>query len=208
MLNIQGKDCLVVGAGAVAERKLKKLLAAKAKVRVVSPQATPTIRGWAQQEQVEWVKRTFQADDARGATLIVAATDQAEVNIAVYETVKPQQWINIADRPDLSTFIFPAVLTRGDLQLSISTAGAYPGLAKHLRKKLEREYGLEYGSYLTFLKEVRQQILSLGLNKTETSKLLRMYLDERYVEAAKEGVLDELEQAALEELAILKNKPN
>src|SRR5699024_3663344 len=109
---------------------------------------------------------------------------------------------------DLSTFVFPASFSQGSLQVSISTGGNYPGLAKKLRGKLENELGVEYGPYLVFLREMRQRVLALELDSMQTKSLLNEFLDDRYLYAAKHGNLETLKQAAIRQLHILKNKSN
>lgn len=191
MIQLEEKQCLVVGAGHVAERKIRKLLQAKASVTVVSPQATANIRQWAVEKELVWRERPFQTTDVQESTLVVAATNNPEVNLHVYHSVNRNQWINVIDRPDLSSFIFPAIVERGGLQLSISTAGGYPGLAKKLRKELEEQFGPEYEEYLLFLVDIRQKVLSMKLPKEVTSKLLREFLKDCYLQAARAGKLEE-----------------
>lgn len=206
MIKLEGKLCLVVGAGVVAERKIRKLLQAGAKIKVISPQATKGIRGWASENVIEWDERQFQKDDVEGATLVVAATNVAAVNMHVFQAIQSHQWINMVDRPDLSTFIFPAVLERGGLHLSVSTTGGYPGLAKKIRQQLEGQFGPEYAEYLSFLAAVRQEILSLKLPKIETTALFQEFLQDRYYKWTREGKLEQRNNQAQKIVEERKNK--
>ena len=208
MMKLEERLCLVVGAGLVAERKISKLLQAGAKVLVVSPQVTETIRNWLAKEQVEWWERPFQSSDVKGATLVVAATNDPKVNLHVYQSLESYQWINIVDRPDLSSFIFPAILERGGLHVSISTTGGYPGLAKKLRQKLEAEIGPEYEEYLSFLVDMRHRVLSMQLPKEEKSRLLQEFLHDRYLEGVRAGKLQEYKTNAIQLLEAAQNKSN
>ena len=138
MIDLRGKPCLVVGGGKVAGRKVKTLIDAGAHVKVVSPAITPMIKYWALSRKVEWFARPYQQEDGAGQFLVVAATDDPGVNRTVYCHAKMRdQWINVVDQPGLCNFTIPAVLTRGKLQIAISTQGASPSVAKKIRRELE-----------------------------------------------------------------------
>jgi precorrin-2 dehydrogenase/sirohydrochlorin ferrochelatase len=196
MVFLKEKKCLVVGGGKVAERKIRSLLDTGADLHVVSPACTLRIEEWAQSGRLTLYKRPFQPEDVKGAALLLAATDNPAVNLSVYQAMEPWQWINMADRPDLSTFIVPSTLERGSLQVAVSTGGHYPGLAKKLRHQLEEWMGLEYGDYVAFLGEMRERILGLPLDETRRRELLAQLLDDRFLQWTMEGRVEERNREA------------
>jgi siroheme synthase-like protein len=134
VLDLDGVDVLVVGGGRVARRKVEGLLAAGAAVRVVAPEVDP----WIQEHAATIVLRSFRAADLDGARLVLTATDDAEVNAAVSAAATERGlWVNSADDPENCTFILPAVARDGPVAVSVSTGGASPALASHLRGELE-----------------------------------------------------------------------
>ncbi|WP_409177598.1 bifunctional precorrin-2 dehydrogenase/sirohydrochlorin ferrochelatase [Brevibacillus fortis] len=187
MVNLQNKRCLVVGGGQVAERKIGSLLAAGADVTVVSPSCTATILEWAHAKKLMVALRPFTSQDVDEAVLIIAATSDPAVNLAVYEACRPHQWINIVDRPDLCSFTVPSVVARGDLQIAISTGGNNPGLAKKMRRQLEAWVGPEYEDYTLFLGSMRRQVLSLAVSEADKRAILAELLDDRFLQWTKNG---------------------
>jgi len=196
MASLKEKKCLVVGGGKVAERKIGALLDTGADLHVVSPVCTRQIQDWAEQGRLTLHERPFEAKDVKGAALLFAATDNPAVNLAVYEAREPWQWINLADRPDLSTFVVPSTLQRGSLQVAVSTGGSYPGLAKKLRQQLEARIGDEYGAYVSFLGEMRAHILRLPLDEQRRRERLAALLDDRFLQWTVEGNIAQRDREA------------
>jgi len=161
-LDIKGRACLVVGGGGVGTRKAKGLLAAGARVSVVSPEISPGLRGLTP-EPVRWHRRSYRPEDLDGMFLVFGATDDEALNRRIYDDAgKRNVLCNIADRPDICNFILPSVVHRGDLLIAISTSGKSPAFAKKLRKDLERQYGEEYARFLRLMGAVRERLLSKG----------------------------------------------
>jgi precorrin-2 dehydrogenase / sirohydrochlorin ferrochelatase len=132
---------VVVGGGAVASRKVGKLLQAGAEVVVVSPEVLPELAGM----DVEIQHRPYEYGDLEGANLAFTATDSREVNAAVVREAKERGVpINVADRPAEGDFAVPATLRRGGLQVAVSTGGASPTLARRIRDELEEAFGPEW----------------------------------------------------------------
>jgi precorrin-2 dehydrogenase / sirohydrochlorin ferrochelatase len=133
-LDLEGKPVLVVGAGKVALRKTRGLLEAGAAVTVVAPRAEPEFG----QLAVTMRQRAFRPSDIRGAVLVFAATDNRAVNQAVAQAAKRQGIpVNVADARAECSFIVPARITRGNVQIAISTGGESPRVAGALRRKIE-----------------------------------------------------------------------
>ncbi len=158
---IENQTCLVVGGGAVGERKVQDLLAAGARVSVVSRVLTPALADLASRGKIVYLAEDFDETQVAGMALVMAATDDPEVNSKVSAAAKQRGiWVNVADDPEHCTFIVPAQVKRGDLTLAISTGGASPALARRVREELQEHFGPEYGPYLDLLRRVRTRLLT------------------------------------------------
>ena len=163
-LDIGGRRCVVIGGGKVAERKVAGLLECGATVSVVSPELSEPLRCLADRGGINWVARPYQPGDLAGAFLVIAATDDPAVQEAVHaEAEQGNLLLNVADVPKWCNFILPATVRRGDLTISVSTAGKSPALAKQLRKNLEKQYTDDYDLLLQVLGRLRPMVLDLGL---------------------------------------------
>jgi len=161
-LDIRGRDCLVVGGGGVGARKAKGLLAAGARVTVVSPELTPELQALTP-DPVRWRQRGYRPEDLDGMFLVFGATDDEALNRRIYADAGERNVLcNIADRPEVCSFILPSVVRRGDLLIAISTSGKSPAFAKKLRKDLERQYGEGYARFLRLMGAIRERLLSSG----------------------------------------------
>ncbi len=152
-LDLANRPVVVIGAGRVAIRKIRSLLAAGAVVTVISPQAQRPLP-----QSVRWYKRRYRRGDLRGASVVVAATNDATVNRQVCaEAKRRRQLVNCVTEPVAGNFIVPAVVRRGQLTLAISTDGASPALAKQLRRELARFLGYRYPMLLKTISAARQR---------------------------------------------------
>ena len=156
-LKLEGRTCLVVGAGPVGEGKIRSLLDSGARVRVVSPTATSRVSEWAKANLISWQARRFQKTDFESALLVVAATSSTEVNDEIFAEAQRQRVLcNVVDVPDRCDFYYPSTVRRGDLQIAISTAGHSPLLAQRLRKELEQDLPEQLGPWLDEIGEARR----------------------------------------------------
>ncbi len=184
-LKLEGKQCLVVGAGKVGEPKVAGLLETGAHIRVVSLEASPAVREWAHAGRIELELHAFSAEDLDGAFLAVVATNSRTLNERVYHEAQRRRVLcNVVDVPDLCDFFYPAVVRRGDLQIAISTAGQSPSLAQKIRQQLEREFGPGYASWVAELGETRKLILASDLDKEHKLDLLHSLASREALEAA------------------------
>jgi precorrin-2 dehydrogenase/sirohydrochlorin ferrochelatase len=160
MVRLEGRKCLVVGAGRVAASKAAGLLNQGAEVVVVAPKAVAWIRQKARSGKLVWRRRPFSSGDVRGAFLVVAATNSAATNGAVFRACQARGVLcNVVDDPERCDFFYPAVVHRGPLQIAISTAGSSPALASRLRRELERQFGPEWKPFVEHIGKLRQQLL-------------------------------------------------
>ncbi len=159
MVRLQGRKCLVVGAGRVAAAKAAGLLGRGAQVVVVAPRAVEWIRARERAGKLAWHPRAFSARDLRGAFLVVAATDVPATNHAVFRACQSRGVLcNVVDDPEHCDFFYPAVVRRGPLQIAISTNGRSPALAARLRRELEKQFGPEWGAFVEHVGTLRRQI--------------------------------------------------
>jgi precorrin-2 dehydrogenase/sirohydrochlorin ferrochelatase len=172
-IKLEGRPCLVVGGGMVAESKVQSLLAAGARVTLVSPKATATLADLARLSSIVWFIREFETNDLDGVYLVIAATSKDEVNELVYHEADRRDILcNAVDQPLRCHFYFPAVLQRGALQIAISTAGLSPALAQRIRKELEAQFGAEYEEWLERLGRVRARLMRRGVDFETRRRLL------------------------------------
>ncbi len=156
-LKLEGRRCLVVGAGEIAEQKIKGLLASGANVHVVAPEAVAHVKTLAAEGRVTWIRRCFEAGDVTEAFLVIAATGDPDVNEKIYRICEEQRVLcNAVDEPERCHFYYPSVVKRGDLQIAISTNGKSPALAQRLRMELEARFGAEYAPWVQWLGSVRK----------------------------------------------------
>ncbi|HKW16892.1 MAG TPA: bifunctional precorrin-2 dehydrogenase/sirohydrochlorin ferrochelatase [Terriglobales bacterium] len=172
-LKLEGRQCLVVGAGTVAEGKIRGLLDAGALVQVVAPKAVFQIRRWDFEGKLSWKPREFDPRDLDEAAIVIAATNSHEVNTHIFREAKLHNVLcNSVDDPENCDFYYPAVVKRGDLQIAISTNGRSPALAQRLRKDLEEQFGPEYEAWVQELGNAREQLNGTVLDAEARKKLL------------------------------------
>ncbi|OIO39854.1 MAG: hypothetical protein AUJ75_00825 [Candidatus Omnitrophica bacterium CG1_02_49_10] len=160
-LALEGRRCVVVGAGRVAERKARRLLACGAGVSVIAVDATPGLRRLAREKKISLKQKKAGLKDLTGAYLVIAATSDRALNASISSyCLKNDILVNIVDSPDECSFILPSVVKRGDLVISISTGGISPALAKKVRVALEAGFGDEYAKFLRLMEEIRPLALN------------------------------------------------
>ena len=196
LLDIKGKLCTVVGGGSVAERKVKGLLEAGAKVRVVSPELSSGLSFLAGQGLIEWLQKNFSENDLERAVLVFAATDSRETQEKIRQQAeKNGQLLNVVDDPDSCSFHVPATLRRGDLTIAVSTRGKSPAVAALIRENLEEEFGPEYDILLEVMAQVRQQAGSdtKALSQPERKKIYKKILHNDIIDWIRTGQFDKLQ---------------
>lgn len=172
-LKLEGRSCLVVGAGRVGEPKIRSLIESGACLRVIAPAASAAVREWARGGRLTWLQKTYEASDLDGGFLVVAATSSVEVNHAVYEEAKRRGILsNVVDDPQRCDFYYPAIVRRGQLQIAISTAGLSPALAQRIRKQLEEEFPSVYADWLEELGRRREALFRSGVAPERRRQLL------------------------------------
>ena len=154
----------MVGGGSVAERKTGMLLEHQASVTVISPTLNQGLQHLAEQGVIQTIIRNYQAGDLEEAFLVIAATDDKCINAAIADQRgKQRALINVVDNPEISDFIVPALVRRGDITIAISTSGKSPALARKIRAELEKSFGAEYASLVRLINEVRSELRRRGV---------------------------------------------
>jgi precorrin-2 dehydrogenase/sirohydrochlorin ferrochelatase len=175
-VKLHGRNCLVVGGGAIAESKVQSLLAAGGAVRLVAPQVTLTLAEYARLQCIAWTARGFETADLDGVFLVIAATSDDKVNELIFREADRRNILcNAVDQPPRCHFYFPAVVRRGALQIAISTAGLSPALAQRIRKELEAEFGWEYEEWLERLGRMRAWLMRKGTDFERRKRLLHRF---------------------------------
>jgi len=198
ILLLDGRLAVVIGGGHVAERKVRTLLDAGARVRVVADDPTRGIIGRAKNGEIELLERRYATGDLAGAVVAVAATDDEEVNRGVFaEATELGIPVNVVDQVELCTFIAPSIVRQGDLVLAISTGGNAPALAVRIRERLEREFGEEYARFLELMGEVRASVKVPG-DQDERAKAWYRVIDSDVMDLVRAGEMDRARTRATE----------
>jgi siroheme synthase-like protein len=156
-LKLTGRRCVVVGGGEIGLEKVEGLLACDGRVTLIAPTAVPELEQLAREGSIEWERRDYAGpSDLEGTFIAIAATDDTDVNIRVYEDAERRAMlVNIVDVPPLCNFILPAIVRTGPLAIAISTAGASPALAKRIKAEISASFGEPYARLAELLNEVR-----------------------------------------------------
>ena len=187
-LDLKGRHVLIVGGGAIAMEKLHSLLPTGAKITVTSPNVTPEIRAWADAGALVWAERTFQPSDVDSAFMVVAATDDPELNAKVFHLGNQAlKLTNSVDDPANCNFIMSANVRSGPMQVAVSSAGCSPALAQRIRNRIQAELLTpEVGDLADFLGSWRPEVKRLL-----PSYKLRQRFWESVLDAGIETVLTE-----------------
>ncbi len=138
MLDIENKNCLVIGGGNVAFRKIRTLLEYSANISIISRDLCAELR----ELNLNWISKEYKPEFLKGNFLVIAATDDEELNTRVYQDCKNGNIpVNVVDKPELCCFILPAVYREGGLTVSVSTDGKSPMMAKLIRDELREKAG-------------------------------------------------------------------
>lgn len=188
-LNIQDKKCVVVGGGNVAWRKVCSLKEAGARVTVVSPEFCPELE---KETEIERIKQKYDKEFLKGALVVIASTDDEEVNKRIYyDATEKGILVNVVDKPEFCSFIVPASIVQGDLRISISTGGASPALARNIREYLEKQFGNEYNELTKLLSEMRRKVLSEIMDESIRRDILQQIAGLDMLEVIKKkGILE------------------
>jgi len=187
-LDLSGRKVVVVGGGRVAEQKVRSLLASRAEITVISPALTGGLKTVIRKRRVRLRRRPYRSGDLRGSFLVFAATnDPALQKKVASDAARSRSLVNVADRPQLCTFISPSILVRGDLTVAISTGGKSPALAKKLRRDLGRQFGRAYGDFLKMMGSARKAVSKKISSQARRKKFWDRLMDSGLLELMNDG---------------------
>lgn len=173
-LDITDKQCLVLGGGKVAERKVAMLLQFNARVTVVSPFITKALLKLHRENKIECFQRVYSGEDLHNAALIFACTDNSAINKRIKKDAAQNNIpVNVVDNPDLCDFIVPSIVKKGDLVIAISTSGTLPLLSKKIREKIEDTITDDYLEYLHIVGEFRKYLLKTVKEARKRSMIMK-----------------------------------
>lgn len=156
-LRLTGRRCVVIGGGEVGLEKVEGLLACDADVTLIAPEAHPELVQLSLEGSIRWQQREYAgAADLDGALIAIAATDNTDLNVRVFEDAEARSMlVNVVDVPPLCNFILPAIVRTGPLAVAISTAGASPALAKRMKREISELFGEPYAVLAVLLNDAR-----------------------------------------------------
>jgi precorrin-2 dehydrogenase len=156
-LKLRGRRCVVVGGGDIGLEKVEGLMLCDADVTVIAPDVVEPLQEYASEGSIEWLRRSYSGPaELEGAFMVIAATNDSEVNIGVYDDAeKRAMLVNVVDVPPLCNFILPAIVRSGPLAIAISTAGASPALAKRMKREIADTFGEPYARLAVMLNDAR-----------------------------------------------------
>jgi siroheme synthase-like protein len=202
-LDLKDRAVLVVGGGTIAEGKTRQLVEAGARVRVVSPALTPNLSGLAARGVIEHAPGCFKKDDLKDVLLVISATDDQGVNEEVARLAGELGLLcNVVDQPSLCNFITPALVTRGELQISVSTGGGSPSLAQRVKREIAALIGEEYGELLKIAADIRADAKQRIPDFERRRNVLHRFVESEAIDLIRAGRYEEargLAQSFLEE---------
>ncbi len=175
-LNLSGTFCTVVGGGQVALRKVQALLAEGAEVTVISPALIPELA--AMQDRFVWMKNSYKDGLLEGSFLVIAATDQRDINQQIAQWCQENQvLVNVVDSKKESNFIVNAAVKQGDLLIAVSTNGISPAVSRTIRQELEQQYGPEYAIMLELIAQARAEAMKTIKDDAKRRQFLQSLAD-------------------------------
>jgi len=196
-LDLKGRKALVVGGGAIAEGKALQLIAAGARVTIVSPELTEALRVSVERGEINHRNGSFIEEDLNGVVLVISATDDRKVNEEVANAAAERGLLcNVVDQPDLCNFITPALVTRGELQISVSTGGGSPTLTQRVKREVAALIGEEYGALLEIAAEMRAEAKDRIADFERRKEVLRAFVESDALDLIRAGKLEEARELA------------
>jgi siroheme synthase-like protein len=196
-LDLKGREVLVVGGGAIAEGKALQLVEAGARVTVVSPELTDALGAAVDRGEIIHLSGSFAEADLNGAFLVIGATDDRKVNERIAKAAKERGLLcNVVDQPDLCNFITPALVTRGELQISVSTGGGSPTLTQRVKREVAALIGEEYGVLLELAAEMRAEAKQRIPDFERRKDALRAFVESDALDLIRAGRRDEARDLA------------
>ena len=183
LLRVEGKRVVVVGGGAVGERKATAARAAGAEVLLIAPSLTPRLSEMAQEGLIVLLQREYEDGDLIGADVVFAATNSASTNRLIGEEARRLgALVNVSDDPESSDFSTPAVARSGEVEVYLSTGGGSPALARLVKSDIERLLGHEYDLLASLLRSIRPLVKARVRDDAERAALFEAIAHRDFLE--------------------------
>ncbi len=187
-VSLQGRVCMVVGGGQVAERKIRTMLPYGPSIRVVSRTLTAWLHEQYEHGLIVHTGSQYHDRQLEGVHLVFAATDNPALNIQVATDAQERHiWCNMATDPQMGSMVVPAIVEQGPLTIAISTAGLSPSAARQIRQVLEQQFGPEWAPYLILLGNIRTAVQRKNLGTDENQRMFREMVQLPLLEWLREG---------------------
>jgi precorrin-2 dehydrogenase / sirohydrochlorin ferrochelatase len=194
-IDLKDRECLVIGGGTVAERKVKVMLSYKARVHVVSPELNDILLNLFKTKAINYRADIYRPAYLKGIFLVICATGSEEVNRqAAEDCIARGILVNSVSEPENCTFFLPAIHKNGPLTIAVSTAGSSPTLACRIRDQISAAYGLHYGAYVTLLKITRPKIMARIKDQNKRRALFAYLAGEEFFAVFKERTAAQINQ--------------
>ncbi len=203
-INLNGKDCIVVGGGRIAERKVLTLIKCGARVKVISPSLTNRLEKLKKKGKIDHIERTYKKGDLKKAFLVIAATSDEDINRDV--SINSPCLVNVVDMPEMANFIVPSVVDRNPLIIAISTSGTSPALAKAIRRELETFYNKNFSKYLVFLRKIRNKVIAEIHDKKERERFLKHIGSAEMINVIRKKGVAKAKEMVLKRFNLIKHK--
>lgn len=194
-INLEGKKCLIIGGGKVAERKIANLFTYNAVIKVVSPKVTERIRKWEEEGLITVALRQFREEDLCGMFMVFGATDDSNLNREVARLCRERGiLLNAVDDPGNCDFYVPSVVRRNSLVVAISTEGKSPLFARKMREELETFIPEGYGWYVDILGEIREIVKREVDDINKREEVFRQLVNEEILAWLRMGELEKVRE--------------
>ena len=204
-LSLVGKNCLIIGGGPVAERKVASLCEYGAHITVISPRVEPGIAEWANEGLLEWSAREFGINDLEGSFMVFIATDDNRLNQEIAGHCRQRDiLVNAVDDPLNCDFFVPSVLRRGSLAVAVSTEGKSPMFAARLRRELEAIITKEHGQFVDIMGQIREEVKNSSLDINQRRQILEQIVNSDILALLQAGLDEEVEERIKECMSSLR----
>lgn len=187
MVDISQKQIVVIGGGKIAERRINLLKTYTKLIQIISPTLTNNLKQLVDKQEIQWRKKIFESSDVQEADLIIAATNDTNVNQSILQAKPDKALINMTGQALAGDVLIPSILQRGRLTISVSTQGASPKLTSQILAELQQHFNRAYGDYVDFLYECRQQVKRSSLSPEEKERFLKQILNDKYLNISKQN---------------------
>jgi precorrin-2 dehydrogenase/sirohydrochlorin ferrochelatase len=181
MFDTRNKKILVVGGGAIAHEKLTRIVDLSAKIKVVAKEYSESTLQLLKDNNIKYKMRGFKSKDLDGVDIVIAAVDDARAQKKIYKKASKSKILcNAVDLADYCHFIFPSIIRKGDLVLSISTSGASPAMAKHLKKAFEGYIPDDIEDFLQIMRQKRSELPKGKERMKILDEMAKEYIDSKF----------------------------